>query len=90
MKYYSDLTRKVYDTTEELEKAEKALTEKKNAREARAKEVEDAMEAAREANDHAKEVLAQFCKDYGSYHKTITKASDISPFSWFEDFFFNL
>ena len=29
MKYYSDVTEKVYDSTEELEKAEKAVEEKK-------------------------------------------------------------
>lgn len=90
MRFYSDALRKVYDTQEELEKAEAELSNKKKAREARAKEVEEAMDEARKANEHAREVLSQFCKDYGAYHKTITKASDLSPFSWFEDFFFNL
>lgn len=87
LKYYSDLTQKVYDTEEELTKAEAEVTNKKNAREARAKEVEEAFEAAHEANAHARELLEAFCKDYGRYHKTFTKASDLDPFF---DFFHNL
>lgn len=88
LKFYSDLTKQVYETQEECEKAEKALAEKKNARETRAKEVEEAVAAAHEATTHAREVLSQFCKDYGSYHTTIKSLSDFDPFEWLHDLFF--
>lgn len=88
MKYYSDVTQKVYETTEELEKAELAVSDKKKAREARAKEVEEAIDAARDANEHARDLLTQFCKDYGSFHTSIKDPEGIDPFSWFTDLFF--
>lgn len=87
IQYISDVTNKAYDTKEELEKAEAAALDKKNAREARAKEVEDAMKAARDANKHAREVMSKFCADYGAYHTTIHDTKDFDPFDWFTDWF---
>lgn len=67
MKYYSEQTKKLYDSKAELEKAEKDFEEKKaaelkkkEAREARAKEVADAY------NKYI-ELFNAFVKDYGYY-----------------------
>ena len=67
MKYYSEQTKKLYDAPEELAKAEKDFEEKKTAelkkkeaREARAKEVADAY------NKYV-ELFNAFVKDYGYY-----------------------
>ena len=67
MKYYSEQTKKLYDSPEELAKAEKDFEEKKTvelkkkeAREARAKEVADAY------NKYV-ELFNAFVKDYGYY-----------------------
>ena len=72
MRYYSDTLKKLYETEEELKKAEQEFNEKhalelkkKEERASRAKEVEDAYKKYLE-------LRAQFVKDYGSYHMTIT------------------
>lgn len=72
MKFYSDKTKKLYESESDLVKAEKQYDEheaaekkKKEARAARAKEVSDAYE-------HYEKLLEAFIKDYGSYHTTIT------------------
>lgn len=72
MKYYSEKTKKLYDTTEEVVNAEKELEaaeQKKQElvakRKERAKEVEDAFAAANE-------LLNKFIEDYGSFHTTIS------------------
>jgi len=98
MKYVSDVTGKVYNTVDALEQdekkvaeekaaAEKALAEKKANREARAKEVDEALKAAVEAQKTASEKLAAFCKDYGVFHTSIENADVIlgnqSPFDRF-------
>jgi predicted NBD/HSP70 family sugar kinase len=82
MKYYSDVTKKLYSSEEELVKAEKQVSEKeakekeiKAKRAERAKAVDAAFEEAKKANEKANKVLEDFIKDYGSYHTTI-KAND--------------
>lgn len=87
LKFYSDVTKKLYDTEEALQKAEIAVDEKKNARETRAKEVEAAIKAAQDANKKAHDLLSQFCADYGSYHTSISNVSDSSLFDWLTDLF---
>lgn len=78
MKYYSELTKKVYDTEELLVTAEnelkdkQALEEKKNAQRAvRAKEVEQAYKHCVEARKTYEKLLSDFCKDYKYFHTTI-------------------
>lgn len=79
MKYYSDTLNMLFDSAEaceaaEKERAEKLAAEKKKkeelsiARKARAKEVEEALEAVKKARAHYNEVLSAFCKDYGTFH----------------------
>ena len=72
MKYYSEITRKTYDSAEACEKAEAEVEA------ARAKEVEDAYQSyldaqkvANEKNKEYKKLLDAFLKDYGYYHSTI-------------------
>ena len=89
MKYYSEMTDKVYETKEECEKAEEekqlAL---KNERETRSKAVVDAFKKAREAEAEAQKLLKEFVKDYGSFHISYNgKSSMPSMFDVLNDFF---
>ena len=96
MKFYSEKTKQLYDNTLDLEKAELALSKEeeekltaKKERAAAAKEVEEAFKAASEANDKAQAMLSEFCKKYGSFHKTYTgkDIESINPFlDWFNLF----
>lgn len=83
MKYYSELTKQLYDREEDLCKAETAIKlaqakkeaeekAKKNERAKRAKEVEDALKAATEAQTKATKLLKDFTKDYGHFHMSYT------------------
>ena len=90
MKFYSEKTERLYDSAEELQEAEvefeeaqRLEEEKKNARAARAKEVEDAFKVVAEAQKKANDLLVAFTKDYGSFHMTY---KDEIPFG-FHSFF---
>lgn len=83
MKYYSDVTKKFYNTPNECEKdeaimldaqaKEKMEKEKKAAeRKARAAEVESARKAMAMAQKKYRETLEAFVKDYGTYHLSLT------------------
>lgn len=79
MKYYSTKLNRLFDTTKELEKAEEAYDDKQKEAEAKkakrseaAKRVQDAYKLAEDTRKAADEELAKFCKEYGSYHTTIT------------------
>lgn len=92
MKYYSELTKKVYDTPELLEEAEKVVLEANKAKEKklaeraeRAKAVETAIEAANKAKKEADKALSDFCKEYGSFHTTIKEPNSV--YGWFNDWF---
>lgn len=84
MKYYSEETKKFYDSVEECEQAEKEARKTKEEKEqrqkllketraARAKEVEDAF-------NKANELLNKFVEDYGSFHYTYNHCD---PIDWF-------
>ena len=92
MKYYSELTKKVYDTPELLEEAEKVVLEankekeKKLAERAeRAKAVEAPFEKAQKARQEADDLWSKFGKDYGSFHTTIKEPTN--ALGWFDDWF---
>ncbi len=99
MKYYSDITNKVYDSVDALEKEEqkiaeenaakeKAAAEKKANREARAKEVEEALKFALEAQKEANDKLQAFCKDYGTFHTSLKDADMVlGTYDPFRNFF---
>lgn len=100
MKYYSEVTKKLYDTEKELASAEAAVIkaqadeeEKKKARTTRAKEVEDACRDALNARQHYAELKNKFIKDYGSFHMSIkdeTPVEDWDSVNKLIDLFFNL
>ena len=93
MKHYSELTKKVYESVEDLEKAEAERRKEnevkelaKQERAEAAKKVEDAFKEASEANERARKLLDEFLKKYGTFHKTYTK-SVLNPFrDWFDLF----
>lgn len=79
MKFYSDKTKKLYDSVEQLETAETeydrahaAEIAKQKERKARAEEINKARKDAINAQKHYNELVNKFIKDYGSYHATYT------------------
>jgi hypothetical protein len=96
MKYFSEITEKVYDTPEELETAEKEVLDEQKAQEEklakraeRAKEVEEAFAEAANAQQYANDLLEAFLADYGSFHTTIREPQrkKIHFDDWFNLFF---
>ena len=96
MKYFSEITEKVYDTPEELETAEKEVLDEQKAQEEksaksaeRAKEVEEAYAKAADVKEQADKLLNEFLNDYGSFHTTLKKPiKRINIFDdWFNSFF---
>ena len=101
MKYYSELTKKVYNTTEELEaqkaaeEAKKAAEEAKEKRKAlvaekqvRAKEVEDAYKAIIDATKKYEDLKRKFIRDYGHFWMNYKDGDmEVSTFEFFNNFF---
>lgn len=85
MKYYSEITKKLYDDKDALVKAEVEATKAKTDRETKAKEVTELLKAANEATKKANEALSKFIKEYGSF-KTTIKSEDY-PENGFWDLF---
>lgn len=95
MKYFSTETKKVYDTVEELEAAEKKALEAKDARKVEAEKVEKAYTAMKEAkkayevatHDY-QQALSEFCDKYGTYKTTLRPGElfDLDPFFKFFNF----
>lgn len=97
MKYFSEVTQKVYDTPEALEKAEKDVKEAElkrkleqekaaNTRKARAEEVDAARKKMVAAQKEYRKVLEKFCEDYGAFHRTINVGEIPSLFDSFFEF----
>lgn len=93
MKYYSEDLKKLFDSEEELAKAEKAHNEAQLAKEkkdqelkkARAESAKEIEELLKKRNELTKEINAkvdEFVKKYGSFHYSIK-----SPNDWFDDWF---
>lgn len=83
MKYYSDKTKALYESVEQLQKAEAAYDKEQEAalakqrdRKNRAEEIKKAREVLRDAQKNYQDLLNKFVKDYGSYHETYSKESD--------------
>lgn len=79
MKYYSEQLKRLYDSEEDLKKAEaEALSrqaeenKKKEERKARYEEVQAAYKKADAERQKADELLRKFIKDYGGFHGTVT------------------
>lgn len=92
MRFYSDVCHKLFESQEELEKAEKALVQKndeeakkKAERKADADKVQAAYDKVIEDCKEYNKLVNEFVKKYGSYHKTINtpiKFSDIFDSFW--------
>ena len=92
MRFYSDVCHKLFESQEELEKAEKALTQtndeeakKKVERKADADKVQAAYDKVIEDCKEYNKLVNEFVKKYGSYHKTINtpiKFSDVFDSFW--------
>ena len=91
VQYYSDITKEFYETEKACLKAEQAHTaaarkkeeeerKKSEERKARAQEVEDARKALDETRKKYDKLLADFCKDYGSYHYSISTPTSLSDY----------
>lgn len=84
MKYFSEITQKLYDSEELLQEAEKKEAEKRiekekkdETRKKRAAEVEEAMKEVVAAKEKADRLMGEFVRDYGSFHYTYK--SDLVP-----------
>ena len=97
MRYYSDETRKFYETEEDCKNAEQALIlakkkeeevalQKSAMRKEAAKKVEDAYKDLLKAKKAYNEELTAFCKEYGSFHMTLNKDNMLD---WFDSFWNN-
>lgn len=92
MRFYSDVCHKLFESQEELEKAEKALvqkndeeTKRKAERKADADKVQAAYDKVIEDCKEYNKLVNEFVKKYGSYHKTINtpiKFSDVFDSFW--------
>lgn len=97
MKYYSELTKKIYDCESDLIADEESLVKAKEEKEAKAKQlkeeranrakaVEEAYKIAHEKYAEANKLMDEFLKDYGSFHTTV---KDVQPtFTSLFDYFF--
>ena len=97
MKYYSEITKNLYETEKDLllaeakvkaatqkleaEKREAAEKAKKAERAARAKEVEKAMKELTDAQANAIKLLKQFTKDYGYFHMSLSPNTETNKVS---------
>lgn len=99
MKYYSDLTRKFYESAEDCSAAEDEFYKAKEAKETkekalkeerknRANEVSEAYKAYLSAKNNYYKLLKNFVSDYGSYHMTYTgdDANNLLDFPFFKFF----
>lgn len=96
MKYYSEITRRAYDTEKDCIEAENRVkneqeekarieAEKRQQRAQDAQAVEEARQAMVAAQKHYEEVLNNFIKTYGSYHFS---TSNVNEMPWRFPFFF--
>lgn len=76
MKYYSEITKQLYDSKEDLVHAEVEATKVKNDRAAAAKNVTELLKEAKDASRKANQALDDFIKKYGTF-KTTLKADDL-------------
>ena len=97
MKYYSEITKDVYETVDALEEAEAkkkeelaAFEKEKAEKKRRAEEVSAAFAEVKEAQTKANKLLDDFCKDYGAYHTTIRNPEEMLRFPSLMDFFFRM
>lgn len=67
MKYYSEVLKSLFDTTDELEAAEAKVVDKEQEKKRRTEELSAARKAAEEAEKRYFALLKAYCQDYGAY-----------------------
>lgn len=76
VKIYSDVTNKFYENETAALKAEEEVKKAKDEKAARRKDMAKLVEEKRKVYDQARkeyhEALDNFCKEYGTYHYTLT------------------
>ena len=98
MKFYSEKTKKFYDTYDECVKVEDEILKKERAeaerkakleknRASAAKEVEAAFKAVNEAVKKRDKLLEEFVKNYGSFHMTLDGSDSDSDMFRLSDLF---
>lgn len=92
MKYYSDLTKKLYDSEEGLKEAEKAYNDKiveqkkkDEERKADFNKVKEAYELAETQKKAADELMQEFLKKYKGVHETTDTARFIDVKQYMND-----
>ena len=85
MKYYSDITKKLYENIEDLKQAEAEITNKANVRKQDAEKVEKAYNAYIDARKEYEKTLTEFCNKHGAYHKTYTNKDAANVKNEFEN-----
>ena len=68
MKYYSDITKQVYDTVDDLKSAENKVREENAAKDNDEKRFRDAIKIYRSAHKNFKKEYAAFEKKYGTWN----------------------
>lgn len=97
--YFSEVLNKRFDTEEACLQAEKEYAEKiaaqkeaeqklKNEKAARAKDIENAYKAYKDAEKKYLELRNKFVEDYGQYHMTVREESPITSWSDLFNLFF--
>lgn len=80
MKYYSEHTKKFYESEQECSKEERKFLKEKeaeaNGRKVDAEKVKNAEKAFIDARRAYAEALNDFCSKHGPYHKTIEKGDE--------------
>lgn len=91
MKYFSDITKRFYESEEDCLQAEQAVNEELEAkriakekaaaaRKARAEEIEQARAEYLAAREKYNSLLSNFCKDFGAYHCSIKPSESFKDF----------
>lgn len=92
MQFYSEITKKLYDSAEECQKAEETLVnaqkEKTERRKNKAKLVDEKRKAYEAARKEYHQVLDDFCKEFGSYHFTYNSKDESDVATLLDEFFF--
>lgn len=74
MKYYSDVTKKMYDTLEDAKKAEEIVTKENDNKEKKAKKLENELKVLMDDFDKAYEEVIEIAKQIEKKEKELAEA----------------
>lgn len=100
MKYYSDITKQLYDNEKSCADAEarflqkkkaeeEAATKKSQERKARAEAIDLSYERLQAAQKEYTTLVTEFVRDYGAYHKTYSNVGNDDSLNSLFSVFFN-